>query len=80
MITYVIEGFKLIYGIELMMNDPFLLQLHNQFGLGSRALFAVAGVAEQLKVVDVMCAAFRLWHNMIDGEILKREKYAATVT
>ena len=40
------------------MDDPFLLQLHDQFGLGSTTLLAVAGIAEKLQVVDVMRAAF----------------------
>ena len=56
-----------------------MLQLHDQFGLAASPLLAVAGVAEQLQVVDVVGSAFGLGNNMIDGEVLEREGDAATV-
>ena len=63
-----------------LINDSIFLQGHNQLGLSSTAFLAVAGIAEKLKVVDVMRAAFRLRHNMVDGEILEGKGDAAAVT
>ena len=62
---------------KVLIDDFFFPQLHDQFSLGFATLLAVAGVAAKLKVVDVMRAAFRLRHNMIDGEILQGEGDAA---
>ena len=47
--------------------------------MGSTAFLAVAGVAEKLQIINVMGAAFRLRHNMIDGEILERKCDAAAI-
>ena len=58
----------------------FLLEYHDQFRLGSCPLLAVASVAEQLQVVDVMGAALRLRHNMVDSEVLERESNSTAVT
>ena len=63
----------------VLIDGPFFPQFHDQFGLGSATLLAIAGVAEKLKIVDVVGAAFRLRHNMVDGEVLEREGDAAAI-
>ena len=56
-----------------------LLEGGDQLGLGAGALEAVAGVAEELQVVEVVGAAFGLEDDVVDGEVLEGEGDAATV-
>ena len=38
-------------------------------------LQAITGIAKQLQIVEMVRAAFGLWDNVVNREILKREEY-----
>ena len=63
---------------RLRRPQPFANKAGHEFGLGAVALHGVARSAEQLEVVEVVCAAFRLWHDVVYGHVSEREHDLAT--
>ena len=59
--------------LRTSLDGPVFPQRRDQFRLGSRPLLAIASVAMELQIVDVVGAAFRLRHNMVDSEDLEGE-------
>ena len=47
--------------------------------MGPTAFLTVAGIAEQLQIVDVMCSPFRLWYNVVNSEVLQWKSNATAI-